>query len=74
MSEVTLQDHRNGACSYSRVTPEQGLLEIQGTHLPYRGTSLIRNCLLLGPYSKPMPRALRKSWGGVRFLMSEVPL
>ena len=25
----------------------------------YRGTSLIRNCLLLGPYSRPMTRALR---------------
>ena len=34
------------------------------THSGYRGTSLIRNCLLIGPYSRPMPRALRKSWGG----------
>ena len=24
----------------------------------YRGTSLIRNCLLLGPYSRPVPRGL----------------
>ena len=33
----------------------------------YRGTSLIRNCLLLGPYSRTMPRALwRPSGGGGR--------
>jgi len=25
----------------------------------YRGTSLIRNCLLLGPYRRPMPRTLQ---------------
>ena len=51
----------------------------QGTDLGvfspvYRGASLIRNCLLLGPYSRPMPRALRCSWGGGQFLMREVPL
>ena len=27
----------------------------------YRGTSLIRNCLLPGPYSRTIPRALRWS-------------
>ena len=27
----------------------------------YRGTSLIRNCFLLGPYRRTMPRALRWS-------------
>ena len=41
---------------------------------PYRGISLIRNRLLLGPYSSPVPRGLGWSWGGARFLMSEVPL
>ena len=41
---------------------------------PYRGTSLIRNRRPLGPYSRTMPRALWGSWGGGRFLMSEVPL
>ena len=40
----------------------------------YRGTSLIRKRLALGPYSSPMPRALWWSEGGRRFLMSEVPL
>jgi len=40
----------------------------------YRGTSLIRNCLLLGPYSRPMPRVLWCSYGGGLFLMSEGPL
>jgi len=28
----------------------------------------------LGPYRRPMPRVLGGSSGGVRFLMSEVPL
>jgi len=28
---------------------------------PYRGTSLIRNRLLLGPYSSPVPRGLGRS-------------
>ena len=28
------------------------------------GTSLIRNCPPLGPYSRPMPRPLWWSWGG----------
>ena len=42
--------------------------------LPYRGTSLIRNSAPLGPYSRTMPRALWWSYGGGRFLMSEVPL
>ena len=35
---------------------------------PYRLTSLIRNCLLLGPYSRPILRDLRCSLGGGSFL------
>ena len=31
---------------------------------PYMGSSPIRNCFLLGPYSRTMPRALRWSWRG----------
>ena len=42
--------------------------------LRYRCTSLIRNIPHLGPYSRPMPRALRWSYGGGQFLMGEVPL
>jgi len=42
--------------------------------LLYMGTSLIRNSLTLGPYSRPMPKALWWSSGGWRFLMNEVPL
>ena len=34
----------------------------------YRATSLIRNSSALGPYSRPMSRALIKSWGGGSFL------
>ena len=41
---------------------------------PCRGTSLIRNSAPLAPYSRNMPRALWWSWGGLLFLMSEVPL
>ena len=40
----------------------------------YRGTSLLRNCLPLGPYSNPMPRVLWWSQGGGGVLMSEVPV
>jgi len=40
----------------------------------YRGTSLIKNSHPLGPYSRPMPRALWWSQGGMRFVVSEVPL
>ena len=29
---------------------------------PCRGTSLVRNCLLLGPYSMTMPKALWWPW------------
>ena len=40
----------------------------------YRGTSLIRNHPILGPYSRPRPRFLRLPGGGGRFVMGEVPL
>jgi len=40
----------------------------------YRGASLIRNHRILAPYSEPVPTTLRWSYGGGRFLMSEVPL
>ena len=40
----------------------------------YRGTSPIGNIAPLGPYSRPMPRVIWRSWGGLPFLMSEVPL
>jgi hypothetical protein len=40
----------------------------------YRGTSLRRNNPPIGPYNRPMPMALRGSYGGGRFLMSGVPL
>ena len=40
----------------------------------HRGTSLIRTRNPLGPYRRPMPRALGGSQGGGRFLMGEVPL
>ena len=38
--------------------------ERQGLVNLYRGTSLKRNSAPLGPYSRTMPRALWRSWGG----------
>ena len=38
------------------------------TVYPYRGTSLIRKRLPVGPCSSPMPRALWWSYRGVVFL------
>ena len=40
----------------------------------YRGTASIRNRLPVGPYSRAMPRAIWRSWGGALFLMIQVPL
>jgi len=40
----------------------------------YRGTSLVRYSNLVGPYRRPVPRALCWFWGGEGFLMSEGPL
>ena len=40
----------------------------------YRGTSLIGNIPLVGPYSRTIPRVLWWSLGGQLFLTSEVPL
>ena len=36
--------------------------------LEYKGTSLIRNTSLLGPYSRTIPRIIWWSWGGGCFL------
>ena len=46
----------------------------RGAHQTYRGTSLMRNVPPMGPYIRPMSRALWWSWRGGMFLMSEVPL
>ena len=51
----------------NRLSPSRG-------PQPYRVTSLIRNRLLLGPYSRTMPRVIQWTWGGLQFLMSEVAL
>ena len=56
---------------FSRSTFQAGVEE---PFQPYRGASLIRNSAPIGPFSRAMPRALRWSWGGWAFLMSEVPL
>ena len=68
MSEVPL------CVPYQRGTPmgraKNGITAITLTIRTHPG-SLIRNGAPLGPYSRTMPRALRWSWGGGLFLMSE---
>ena len=49
-------------------------IDYQIVHVVYRSTSLIRRRIPLGPYRRPMPRVLGRSWGGGHFLMGEVPL
>ena len=41
---------------------------------PFRGTSLMRKRIPLGPYRRSTPRVLGGSWGGGRVLMGEVSL
>ena len=57
----------NEFCSRPRRTRPE-------TVLTYRGTSPIRKCSPLGPYSKPMPMVLGCSQEGGHFLMGDVPL
>ena len=40
----------------------------------YRGTLPTSKRTPLGPYRRPVPKVLGGSYGGGRFLMSEVPL
>ena len=60
----------NSLCGARSLGCPQGIAK-RGNH---RATLLIRNCNLLGPYSRTVPRALWWPKGGVLFLMSEVPL
>jgi len=55
-----------------RVELEE-LLQVDAIN-QYRGTSLIRNNPLLGPYSRTMSMAMWWPYGGGVFLMSEVTL
>ena len=69
-----------GAASDERGTPVHGIQPKVATQRlggrgpggggVHGGTSLVRTPPLLGPYSRPMPRAL----GGWEFLMSQVSL
>ena len=71
MSEVPLYGLRRRHLLSSEVEHSlQGL----DPGFEYRGTSLIRNSLPLGPYRRPVPRVLGGAWGGGRFLVSEAPL
>ena len=78
----------SGKCSYERPTrgtvcgtmrsmcgADAGCLAINYQSLfACRGTSLMGNSAPLAPYSRTMPGALRWSWGGGLFLMSDAPL
>ena len=44
------------------------------SHFHLQGDLAHKKILLLGPYLRPMPRVLGGSYGGGRFLMSEVTL
>ena len=50
-------------CSTYRKRPliYNGKISNERSYYKNGVTSLIRKCLLLGPYSRPMPRALRRS-------------
>ena len=51
-------------CIYICIYTDSGtLLCNRRGRAAYRGTSLIRKRLLLGPYHRPMPRAIWGSWG-----------
>jgi hypothetical protein len=60
---------RHCGCRHDKMTPAS-----TSSRQIDRGTSLIRNSDELGPCSRTVPKALWWSWGGWRFLMSEVPL
>jgi len=51
------------AFSDERDTPVGGR-PLMSEEALYRGTSLIRNRLLLGPYSRTMPRVIQWTYGG----------
>jgi hypothetical protein len=66
-------------CPEANVSRSGHIPQVASSQYPptaqgYRGTSLIRKRIPLGPYRRPMPRVLGGSLGGGRFLMSEVPL
>ena len=68
MSEVLLQDLQQV------VRHKESKRSRPFTTTTYRGTSLMSNTPLLGPYSRTIPRVLWRRKGGGLFLMSEVPL
>ena len=60
----------------SQTSTAKGAFEnahAKGSRAVYRGNSLIRNILPLGPYSMPMPRAPWLSWGVGLFLCARYP-
>jgi len=68
-----------GYLAHKRTPTPIGPVRMSMTHLsgewsPHRGASLIRNSCPLGPCSRTMPRALRRPYGGILLVMSEVPL
>jgi hypothetical protein len=61
MKKVPLYNVRGFEALHLNPTPDSGLglaKRSEGMRKQYRGTSLVRNRLLLCPYTRPMPRAL----------------
>ena len=62
---VTLEPRCLGSKgTYPQPSPIQSHRSVARLNRGYRGTSLTRNTPLLGPYSRTMPNALWRSWGG----------
>ena len=59
-----LPRHKSGPLNQPADTADLDQVVVKKELSLYRGTSLVRNCLLLGPHNRPLPRALRCSWGG----------
>ena len=56
------------------VVPKTETFTATGTAAVHRGTELIRNKTLLGPYKRTIPRVLGWCYREELFLMGEVPL
>ena len=70
---IRVRDLKDPALQCKRLVVS-GYRVILKSGLYLTGVPHSRNAPPLGPYCRPMPRSLRGSYGGGRFLMGEVPL
>ena len=75
-SRGTARGHANAIIGSQLLTTNGGSSAFAATclFLRYRGTSLIRKRLPVATYSRPVHSVIGGSYGGGRFLLSEVPL